>query len=576
MTSFYSTSPETAQEIDNFVEISTFSSSVSVPVTPFEQSIFAPLSNVQSSGVGVTTGLGLITKSAAKGTKPISTSPQISLRSFDKVHKKHQHSVHCGCGCDHYSDSVPVGVQEETEIEKVKRLAGQFDHQLSDQYLDEFEDQTYKGTKRSARLLDESPPIEGVKKSTKKRTQPKKELEKRVKRRIKPESPYQDIFEAGIRCLSEVTDLHKQRLCSKIRQDDYNSLNEAQWLLQDELTPKGTKWRVVTCGRYVIGEEVHIVKNKQGKARYRNVARCGSGWTCPVCAKKIAEARRAEIEQGLNAHYKEYGAGSSAMITLTFPHSVNHNLSFIVHQFVAAMKWMREQRAYKELCAEFAYRGFIRVVEVTHGNSNGWHPHGHEVWLFKKEVTVAELQDLKRKLYPIWKKACLLKDLGEPIFERGIDISQAYSPAEYLVKFDRVSKWGTASELAKSTIKTSFDERSTPSDLLRKSAKGNEEAGRLFVEYAKAFFGKAQIMWSRGLKGQLGIGQMTDKQIVDNTEDDGAEIVYKIPKRQWYEILRGQNRRACDVRALLLDIAEVAGAKGVDLYIRNLGTSLRH
>ena len=48
--------------------------------------------------------------------------------------------------------------------------------------------------------------------------------------------------------------------------------------------------------------------------------------------------------------------------------------------------------------------------------------------------------------------------------------------------------------------------------------------GTLFQEFALAFKGSRQLMWSRGLKNLLLIADKTDEQLSDETEKDSIEL----------------------------------------------------
>ena len=66
-----------------------------------------------------------------------------------------------------------------------------------------------------------------------------------------------------------------------------------------------------------------------GKAFYHGLMACGSVWTCPVCAAKIAERRRLELKQAIEAaKVKGFGV---YFVTLTIPHGVGDDL----HQLLA-------------------------------------------------------------------------------------------------------------------------------------------------------------------------------------------------------------------------------------------------
>ncbi|MBV6575157.1 rolling circle replication protein, Rep63 protein, partial [Acinetobacter baumannii] len=74
------------------------------------------------------------------------------------------------------------------------------------------------------------------------------------------------------------------------------------FLLQDQSAKLLPKERVCNCLKKRIDKQ----KQREGKynenrkkAHYANVQRCGSIWSCPVCAKQITEKRREELKKGL-------------------------------------------------------------------------------------------------------------------------------------------------------------------------------------------------------------------------------------------------------------------------------------
>ncbi|MCX7861317.1 MAG: hypothetical protein N2385_14595, partial [Chloroflexus sp.] len=76
--------------------------------------------------------------------------------------------------------------------------------------------------------------------------------------------------------------------------------------------------RVASCCRAMVpgAPFVDIFRLPQhAAARYGNLIRCASYWTCPVCARKIAARRALELAALLDAH--EAAGGVAAMLTLT-------------------------------------------------------------------------------------------------------------------------------------------------------------------------------------------------------------------------------------------------------------------
>lgn len=82
--------------------------------------------------------------------------------------------------------------------------------------------------------------------------------------------------------------------------------------------------------------------------------------------------------------------------------------------------------------------------------------------------------------------------------------------------------------MTKGHIKQGREGGLTPFDLLDLSAQGQEVHGRspakLFKEYSEAFYGKAQLSWSRGLKDLFGLRDKSDDQIIDEAVEDAVQI----------------------------------------------------
>ncbi|MCW8722129.1 rolling circle replication protein, Rep63 protein, partial [Acinetobacter baumannii] len=75
-----------------------------------------------------------------------------------------------------------------------------------------------------------------------------------------------------------------------------------EFLLQDQSAKLLPRERVGNCLKKRIDKtkqrEVKYNENRK-KAHWSNVQRCGSVWTCPVCAKQITEKRREELKNGI-------------------------------------------------------------------------------------------------------------------------------------------------------------------------------------------------------------------------------------------------------------------------------------
>lgn len=349
----------------------------------------------------------------------------------------------------------------------------------------------------------------------------------------------------------------------------FSAQSSAGKLLAKELTPRGTQWRVSGCVRRKIGAEVGILYSaKAKKAHFGGLMVCGSVWTCPPCAAKVSERRKNEVVQATDLHKSQ--GGGLYMITWTTSHKRSDDLQDWLSRFSDARARMRRQRGYRELLATLGYVGSVRALEVTYGDANGWHPHEHGLWLLAKPLTTRQLTWMRSKLFELWRDACRAAGLPLPNRKAGVNVVLAESAAEYIAKFGREPRWGVGSEMAKQHTKNGRAASMTPFDLLRRYHEGSDDGshkrfGALFVVFAKAFFGKRQIVWSDGLKEMFGIVQKSDEDIAAEEPDDAVELV-RITATQWRCVLH----QKADVRQILLERAETGGHAAVVAYLDQL------
>lgn len=295
-----------------------------------------------------------------------------------------------------------------------------------------------------------------------------------------------------------------------------DSLKRAEkYALQNEVIKLLPKERVRGCLRYRIstngGVDVRY-NEKREKAHFSNVQRCGSVWVCPVCSAQISEGRRQELSTGIDNWTAQGGAVYLA--TFTNPHYYGDNLDEQLCRQKKAFEKFWGQRKVKENLKILGYVGRVVATEVTYGK-NGWHPHYHILMFFEHHI---DAKSLRNFIGIEWQKACTKAGLKEPSLEHGVDVRDGTFAKEY------VSKWGLEDEMTKGHIKKGRTGSMTPWDLLRASMGGDEQAGRLFKAFAKAFKGKQQLAWSKGLKSLLAVDEVTDEELATETEKDSISI----------------------------------------------------
>lgn len=318
--------------------------------------------------------------------------------------------------------------------------------------------------------------------------------------------------------------------------------------------------RTAKCLRYVQKqrESVEVWRSTQYKrAHYAGLQTCSSVWACPVCSAKISERRRAELQTLIAAH--EAAGGVVLLVTRTVPHDRKDDLGQLLDQIAKAEAGYKAHRDYKTLMRACGLVGTVRAVEVTHGESNGWHPHVHELVFLSHGVV---LDDLEEDLSRIWKHAAGRAGLRLPSRAHGLTVQDGSKAAKY------ASKWGLESELTQWHRKRGKIESRTPFDLLRAVIIDDDAwAAQLFRQYAEAFHGRHQLQFSRGLKHRYDIADLSDAEIAQRQDAD-AVLLGALSLDQWRTVCKTNQRGA------LLEVAAVWGWEGVVVLLEGLGRSM--
>jgi hypothetical protein len=280
---------------------------------------------------------------------------------------------------------------------------------------------------------------------------------------------------------------------------------------------------------------------------YRGLIVCSQLWLCAPCAVKISERRRHDLQQALTA-FMESG-GTLALVTSTVPHGNTDRLDDLLARIARARQLARGGKIAATLRKDVGLLGTIRCLEVTHGTAHGWHPHVHELWALDRPV---DSKVLESRLYERWRYAAVKAGFEEPTPEHGVDVRGGASAGEY------IAKWGSL-EMVKAHSKKGRGDRRTPFDLLRLYASGVErdECVALFREYAAAFAGRRQLVWSRGLKELFHVSEKSGAELnLENREV--AELLGRIDPRDWVLI------REAGVRGEVLEVAREGWQPVVD------------
>jgi hypothetical protein len=301
------------------------------------------------------------------------------------------------------------------------------------------------------------------------------------------------------------------------------------------------KTRTAKCMRIPTGpRDIQVWQSRANHTTsYSGLQTCGSVWTCPVCAAKIAERRRVELLHAIDTH--KAAGGALSLLTLTTPHQRGDNLAALLEQQGKALQGFLRDRKVKEVFAEMGYLGQVRALEVTHGRrsdrNNGWHPHFHILQFHQVAGREADRKDWTARLYLRWVVYCEKAGLGTPSFRHGIKLDDGTKARQY------VTKWGLEDEMTKGHTKKAKAGGETPFDLLRAFLDDKEDgqAAALFREFAECFRGKRQLSWSNGLKARFKMEEKTDEQI-SQEHLENAFLLGEITIDQWRDVCKVNGR----------------------------------
>ena len=329
--------------------------------------------------------------------------------------------------------------------------------------------------------------------------------------------------------------------------------------------------RLQKCGRTLYGDSATMRLSSDGIGGYAGVTTCGSVWACPCCSAKILARRQTEVQRAVSSWTAN--GGRLAMLTLTMQHSQNDGLSGLWGSLSAAWGSVTSGRRWVEERLLYGVEGYLRVVEVTHGE-NGWHVHVHALLFLLPGHCETELlfDDWKTSITDRW-SASLVRGGRRPARGLAQDLHLVKDPSDALTGYFTKSVdngRAIALEFTQSAGKKSRQATGgqTPWGLLDELVlTGDADALDLWLEWEDASAGKRQMTWSRGIRDQLDVGEeIDDETIADEELGDSSDDVVEIPSAGW--------KRLCTlphVMAAALDVLEAHGAAGAVSLLHSLG-----
>lgn len=352
----------------------------------------------------------------------------------------------------------------------------------------------------------------------------------------------------------------------KLRGDDLRVFKVAQrWRRLYTVQQMVQKHRVEKCYRVRYKKDLHPevwVSEEHKSAHYKNLIMCASLWVCPVCAAKITERRKIEIETA-----PRINDFSKFMVTYTLQHNRADRLGLLTNDLLDGLRDMKNARRYKDLIDHLGVVGTITGAEVTVSNLNGWHPHKHGLTfakVYQDKINESEIQEELSKLF-----ISAMAHRGRYVHaDIGVHVKTANVIAAYVAKMGEGEKhWSLAAEIAKSPVKTSREEdHFHPFELIDMYQEDhNMNAIRLFQEFVKAMKGVNQLRYSKGLRKLLGLdAEISDQELAEHIEK-GSHLFARIHPKHW-EIILNHNERG-----RLLSVASHGNYEAFVTYMRAVG-----
>lgn len=303
---------------------------------------------------------------------------------------------------------------------------------------------------------------------------------------------------------------------------------------------------------WTLGQTVGVMHDGSRPAGYAGLERCSSIWACPNCSAVIRAGRAAEIEEAVTAHQKT--GGSVVFFTGTVRHHAGDRLEDSLGYVLDSWSRLRRNKGWRLMKKKYAIAHYIRAIEVTRSEKNGWHPHCHALLFLDGDISDEKLQALRGDLFHYWSDA-VEKLGGKRPTEKGLDLQKCDKEgkvlARYVGKIQEKKRWSAGAEMARFDAKNGRADSISPFELLDDDSEiSPARRGQLWREYYQATKGRRAITWSRGLKKLYEIGEKDDEEILDEAES--TTLVWRTPAR----VFRAVRRENVEKLAIALERAE--------------------
>ncbi|GEM_PF-2055177 len=288
-------------------------------------------------------------------------------------------------------------------------------------------------------------------------------------------------------------------------------------------------------------ETVRLHRKESGAASVSNVFRCDSPWLCPSCAPARAK-RRAERNKEVVERAYALG-GMIAFVTLTVSHSIKMPLADVKAMLSTASRKARQGRRWQDIANEGGILGVVQGVEVLHNKRTGWHYHAHLIIPAipdgaTEKAQAAKLRKAARSMVARYMEE--VGKLGGVALKVGQDVQVVGSNDEDRERIADYAAKGSAAWEAAGGLKDarSRDSR-TPWDLVVLASAGDDEAARMFREYAEVLPGTRSCVVSPKLAEKLFMQADADDDAPGDALEEGDGLVGELSTPVWSRLLSG-------------------------------------
>jgi hypothetical protein len=216
------------------------------------------------------------------------------------------------------------------------------------------------------------------------------------------------------------------------------------------------------------------------------------------------------------------------------PHSRYQGCEELRYDITKGFSSMLATRKYQKIKKNYGLEGYIKALEVTWNEKNGWHPHFHVLFFFNGDIndheTVLQVCDL---IFLCWQDA--IRRRGAGLCSKDAFVARNVYDGEDISEY--ISKWDMSKELTEGNVtKRSRGDSFTPFQVFEKYL--DTKDGKylsLFKEYHESFTGTKFLTFSNGLKKKY--LEMADKSDEEICQDEDGTIVLSIDKNLWKEVI---------------------------------------